>query len=109
MHLKVSRHLKERYQYWISPPWNVMQYFAQHYPAAVEENYPIPLPVHGRGSSCLLWDNFEQKVASTKHPKHFQWFLDQEITLAIRGVECCLHPAKKVFEHLRYFVSKNLY
>ncbi|GFT93560.1 hypothetical protein TNCV_2319071 [Trichonephila clavipes] len=45
---------------------NVVPYFTQCYPAAVEAIYPIPLSVHGGGCSCLSEDSFDQQLASPK-------------------------------------------
>ncbi|GFU93738.1 hypothetical protein TNCV_4300581 [Trichonephila clavipes] len=103
MHLKVSRHLKERYQHGICPPWSVMQHstrrtthFAQHYPAAVEAIYPLFCECTDEGVPVCRSDSFVQHLASPKHPTHFQWGLELENTLAIRDVEypCCLRQSR---------------
>ncbi|GFV17367.1 hypothetical protein TNCV_2720421 [Trichonephila clavipes] len=80
MHLKVSRHLKERYQYGDMSTVECdaafhtsYTYFAQHYPAVVAGNLShSSVRCTDEGVLVCRRDSFDQQLASPKASTHFQ-------------------------------------
>ncbi|GFW83763.1 uncharacterized protein TNCV_668761 [Trichonephila clavipes] len=57
----------------------------------------------GKCIDAEVMSSFYQQLASSKHPKHFQWGLDLENALAIRDVEypsCLDNPEQRVFDDM---------
>ncbi|GFV58278.1 hypothetical protein TNCV_1272401 [Trichonephila clavipes] len=108
MHLKVSRHLKERYQYGICPSWSVMQHSTRH--TILLHNIIQQLLRQFIPFLCECTDEGVlvcRRIVSTSNlpPKasHFQWGLDLENALAIRDGEyprCLDNPEQRVFDDM---------
>ncbi|GFV82804.1 hypothetical protein TNCV_4147721 [Trichonephila clavipes] len=110
MHLKVSRHLKERYQYVICLPWSVMQHFTRRTILCTTlSSRCLGQFIHFSVSARMRGVLVCLRIVSTSNlpPKsshtHFQWGLDLENALAIRDVgypRCLDNPEQRVFDDM---------